>query len=130
MWIKLLCNCALNAISALGRASYGQIGANADARGLMLEVIDEVLAVARALNIPLPGIENRNAGMDIAMQIASEMAGAFSSTAQDIQRGKPSEIDSLNGYIARRGAELGISVPINHTLFTLVKLAEQSFGTR
>jgi 2-dehydropantoate 2-reductase len=41
-----------------------------------------------------------------------------------MNRGKRTEIDSLNGYIARRGAELGVSTPINHALFTLVKLAE------
>jgi 2-dehydropantoate 2-reductase len=53
------------------------------------------------------------------------MADAFSSTAQDLDRGRLTEIDALNGYVARRGAELGIPVPVNHALFTLVKLAEQ-----
>jgi 2-dehydropantoate 2-reductase len=52
------------------------------------------------------------------------MADAFSSTAQDLNRGQPTEIDALNGYISRRGAELGIPVPANHALFTLVKLTE------
>src|SRR5205085_1859830 len=45
LWIKLLCNCALNAISALGHARYGQIAENNDARALMQRVVDEVLAV-------------------------------------------------------------------------------------
>ena len=124
MWIKLLCNCALNSISALGRASYGQIANNADARRIMQHVVDEVLAVASAAGITLPNISDSKAGMAAAMDIATQMAGAFSSTAQDLQRGKTTEIDSLNGYIARRGAELGIDVPVNHALFTLVKLAE------
>ncbi len=53
------------------------------------------------------------------------MADALSSTAQDLNRRRPTEIDALNGYIARRGAELGVPVPVNHALFTLVKLAEQ-----
>jgi 2-dehydropantoate 2-reductase len=52
------------------------------------------------------------------------MSEAFSSTAQDLQRGKRTEIDSLNGYIARHGAELGVPTPVNHALYTLVKLAE------
>jgi 2-dehydropantoate 2-reductase len=59
-----------------------------------------------------------------SFKIATQMAEALSSTAQDLNRGKRTEIDSLNGYIARRGAELGVSTPINHALFTLVKLAE------
>jgi len=128
MWIKLLRNCALNAISALGRARYGQIAECADARVLMQRVVDEVLALAKAANVTLPGIPDSAAGMAAAMQIATELGGAFSSTAQDMQRERVSEIDSLNGYVARRGAELGVAVPVNHALFTLVKLAEQSFS--
>jgi 2-dehydropantoate 2-reductase len=46
-----------------------------------------------------------------------------------MMRGKRTEIDSLNGYIARRGAELGIPTPVNHALYTLVKLAEAGFDT-
>jgi 2-dehydropantoate 2-reductase len=126
LWIKLLCNCALNAISALGRARYGQIAENRDARQLMERVVDEVLAVARALHVILPGIADRSSGMAAAMELATQMSGALSSMAQDLQRGRPTEIDSLNGYISRRGAELGVEVPVNHALFTLVKLAEQS----
>jgi 2-dehydropantoate 2-reductase len=52
------------------------------------------------------------------------MSEALSSTAQDLLRGKRTEIDSLNGYISRRGAALGVATPINHALFALVKLAE------
>ena len=63
--------------------------------------------------------------MAAAMEIATQMAGALSSTAQDLDRGRPTEIDSLNGYVSRRGAELGVNVPVNQALFTLVKLAEQ-----
>src|SRR5207237_9290879 len=57
MWIKLLCNCALNAISALGNARYGQIAENSHARKVMQRVVDEVLAVARATDVRLTTIE-------------------------------------------------------------------------
>ena len=126
LWIKLLCNCALNAVSALGNARYGQIAENADARQLMQRVVEEVMAVARAAGIEMPAIKDIDTGMGAAMEIANQMTGAFSSTAQDLERGRLTEIDSLNGYIARRGAELGVDVRVNHALFTLVKLAEQS----
>ncbi|HJW37731.1 MAG TPA: 2-dehydropantoate 2-reductase [Candidatus Udaeobacter sp.] len=125
LWLKLLCNCALNAISALGHARYGQIAQNADAKQLMQDIVDEVLAVAGAARIVLPGVHDRALGMAAAMEIATQMADALSSTAQDLNRGRPTEIDALNGYIFRRGTELGVSVPVNHALFTLVKLAEQ-----
>ena len=125
LWVKLLCNCALNAISALGRARYGQIAQNADAKQVMEDIVGEVLRVAHAAGVILPKIRDRESGMAAAMEIATQMAGAFSSTAQDLNRGRPTEIDALNGYISRRGAELGVPVPVNHALFTLVKLAEQ-----
>jgi 2-dehydropantoate 2-reductase len=125
LWVKLLCNCALNAISALGNARYGEIAQNADAKLLMEHIVDEVLAVAQAGGVVLPGIRERESGMAAAMNIATQMADALSSTAQDLNRGRPTEIDALNGYIARRAAKLGIPAPVNHALFTLVKLAEQ-----
>jgi len=125
LWLKLLRNCALNAISALGRVRYGQIAQNDNARKLMEQIVDEVLAVARAARVLLPGVDDRESGMAAAMELANQMADALSSTAQDLNRGQPTEIDALNGYISRRGAELGIPVPANHALFTLVKLAEQ-----
>src|SRR5437773_1993064 len=126
LWLKLLRNCALNAISALGHARYGQIVQSDDAKKLMEQIVDEVLAVARAAGVVLSGVHDRKSGMAAAMELATQMADAFSSTAQDLNRGRPTEIDALNGYISRRGEELGIPVPVNHALFTLVKLAEQT----
>jgi 2-dehydropantoate 2-reductase len=126
LWLKLLRNCVLNAISALGQARYGEIAQNHDAKQLMQEIVNEVLAVARAAGVVMPGVNDHRSGMAAAMEIATQMADAFSSTAQDLNRGRPTEIDALNGYIARRGAELGVPVPVNHSLFTLVKLAEQT----
>jgi 2-dehydropantoate 2-reductase len=125
LWLKLLRNCALNAISALGHARYGDIAQNIDAKQLMKDIVDEVLAVARKAGVVMPGVHDRESGMAAAMELAMQMADAFSSTAQDLNRGRPTEIDALNGYIARRGAELGVPVAVNHALFTLVKLAEQ-----
>ena len=125
LWLKLLRNCALNAISALGHIRYGQIIQSEDAKKLMEQIVDEVLAVACAAGVVLPGVDDRESGMAAAMDLATQMADAFSSTAQDLNRGQPTEIDALNGYISRRGAELGIPVPANHALFALVKLAEQ-----
>ncbi|HEY2188822.1 MAG TPA: ketopantoate reductase C-terminal domain-containing protein, partial [Caldimonas sp.] len=57
-------------------------------------------------------------------RIAPAMPAQLSSTAQDMARGKPSEIDHLNGFVARRGRELGIPTPANQTLYALVKLVE------
>jgi 2-dehydropantoate 2-reductase len=52
------------------------------------------------------------------------MSEQYSSTAQDVLRGKRTEIDALNGYVAERAAALGIAAPVNRTLHALVKLRE------
>ena len=52
------------------------------------------------------------------------MTSQFSSTAQDLARGKRSEIDYLNGLIVQRGAALGVATPANRVLWALVKLLE------
>ena len=124
LWTKLVWNCALNAVSALGHAKYGQIAGSADAWKVVEAAVYEVLAVARAANIHPPGLEDPKAALAGALKIATQMAEALSSTAQDMNRGKLTEIDSLNGYVCRRGAELGVPTPVNHALYALVKLAE------
>jgi 2-dehydropantoate 2-reductase len=121
LWTKLVWNCALNAVSALGRAKYGLIASSPDAWKVVETAVYEVLAVARAAGIHPPGLEDPRAALAGALKIATQMAEALSSTGQDMNRGKRTEIDSLNGYVSRRGAELGVPTPVNHAL---VKLAE------
>ena len=124
LWTKLIWNCALNAISGLGKAKYGEIAGSREAREMVRAVVSEVLEVARAARIVLPGFENTHPAMEGAMKIAAQMAEARSSTARDLERGKRTEIDSLNGYIARCGERLGIATPVNQALTALVKLRE------
>ena len=56
--------------------------------------------------------------------IATAMPGQLSSTAQDMARGRTTEIDHLNGFVVRRGAELGVPTPVNQALHALVKLVD------
>lgn len=122
LWTKMIINCAYNAISALGRARYRQLGGNPWTRELMVKVIEESVAVAHTAGVRLPEINLVEAGL----KIAETMADATSSTAQDLARGRRTEIDALNGYLVRRGAELGVPTPVNQTLYALVKLLEES----
>jgi 2-dehydropantoate 2-reductase len=124
LWTKLVWNCALNALSALGKVTYGEILASADAKQLLETTVYEVLAVAKASGIQPAGLQDAKAALAGAYKVAEQMAATRSSTAQDMMRNKKTEIDSLNGFIVRRGRELNIPVPVNHALFTLVKLAE------
>mgnify|MGYP001568193477 CR=1 FL=1 len=122
LWAKLVWNCAGNAITALGRASYGQIARSESALQVFLAAANETIAVARAAGIRLPPVDLANANV----KLARDLGNATSSTAQDVQRGKRTEIDSLNGFVVRRGAELGVPTPVNSTLTALIKLLEDS----
>jgi 2-dehydropantoate 2-reductase len=119
LWAKLILNCAYNALSALGRLPYGELVQRPGVQAVMRDVVAECRAVASADGVSLPG------DMDSAVRrIAETMPTQFSSTAQDLKRGKPSEIDFLNGHVVRRGEALGVATPANRVLWTLVKLAE------
>lgn len=122
LWTKLIMNCAYNAISALSQTRYGRLVRNPWTREVMRQVIEEAVAVARAHGVQFADVNLVEAGL----KLADTMPDAISSTAQDIARGKRTEIDSLNGYVARRGAELGITTPVNQTLHALVKLLEKT----
>ena len=119
LWAKLVANCAYNAVSAISQLPYGVMIESPGVRELMRDVTDEVAAVAKADGVRmLPDLLERVYG------IAKAMPTQKSSTAQDLARGKPSEIDHLNGYIVRRSQALGIPTPANRALWALVKLVE------
>jgi 2-dehydropantoate 2-reductase len=122
LWMKLILNCAYNAVSALGRAQYRRAAGNRWTRAVMVKVIEEALGVARAAGVRLPEVNM----VESVLEISESMSNATSSTAQDLARGKRTEIDSLNGYLVRRGAELGVATPVNQTLHALVKLLEET----
>lgn len=120
LWSKLMVNCAYNAISGLAQLPYGQMAALPAIVEVQRAVVREVVAVAQADGQSL----QLDAALEAMERIARAMPAQLSSTAQDMARGKPSEVDHLNGFVARRGAELGIATPVNQTLHALVKLVE------
>ena len=124
LWSKLMVNCAYNAISGIAQASYGKLAALGERDHLANHRLlqREHLAEAEGVDLPLaPALEAMR-------KIAPAMPAQLSSTAQDMARGKPSEIDHLNGFVARRGAALGIATPANQALYALVRLIESERG--
>jgi 2-dehydropantoate 2-reductase len=119
LWAKLILNCAYNALSAIARLPYGELVKGVGVQEVMRDVVDECLAVARAMGVTVVG--DAWAGVE---KIVATMPGQYSSTAQDMARGKLTEIDYLNGYIERQGRAHGVPAPVNRVLFTLVKLLE------
>jgi 2-dehydropantoate 2-reductase len=122
LWVKLVINCSYNALSAVSRQRYGRIVGNPHTRNTIRQLVEEAVAVAEAAGVQM----TQSNMVEAAWKLGEVMSGTLSSTAQDIGRGKRTEIDSLNGYVARRGAELGVPTPVNQTLHALVKLIETS----
>ena len=119
LWGKLLLNCGYNAISAITDIPYGRMVALPGLARTVHDAVVECLAVAAALEVVIPG----DAWASVE-RIATSMPGQVSSTCQDLRRGKPTEIDHLNGYIVREGERLGVATPLNRALWALVKALE------
>jgi 2-dehydropantoate 2-reductase len=119
LWMKLIVNCAYNALSAITQLPYGRLVQGAGVTAVMHDVVDECLAVARAARVAVPG--DAHATVE---NIARTMPTQYSSTAQDVARGKRTEIDHLNGYVVRKGEALGVATPVNRVLHAIVKLKE------
>ncbi|WP_028225287.1 ketopantoate reductase family protein [Paraburkholderia ferrariae] len=123
LWAKLILNCAYNALSAIAQLPYGRLVQGEGVRASMHDIVAECIAVAQADGVSLPP------DVDLAVRrIAETMPGQYSSTAQDMARGKRSEIDHLNGLVVRRGETLGVATPANRLLHTLVRLIEDKAG--
>ena len=120
LWAKLILNCAYNAVSAITQLPYGRAVKGEGVKDVMKGVVAECLAVAQAEGVQVAGdVHAAVAGL------ADSMPSQLSSTAQDLARGKRSEIDYLNGLIVKRGEALGIATPANRVLWALVKLMEE-----
>jgi 2-dehydropantoate 2-reductase len=125
LWAKLVVNCAYNALSAITQLPYGRMVQGEGVPAVMRDVVDECLAVAGAVGVEVP----RDL-LQAVPRIAETMPGQFSSTAQDLARGKPTEIDHLNGFVVRKGDALGVPTPANRVLLALVKLLEERGSPR
>lgn len=119
LWAKLVLNCAYNALSALTNLPYGPLVAREGIARVMDDLVAECLAVAAADGVRIPGEVPAS-----VRRIAQTMPAQFSSTAQDLRRGRRSEIDHLNGYVVRRGEATGTPTPVNRCLHALVKALE------
>lgn len=119
LWQKLIINCSYNALSALTQQPYGWLVEQTGVNSVIADIVTECKCVAAADGLVL------GSSVDAAVQaIAQTMPGQLSSTARDVARGKPSEINHLNGYVVRRGQALGIATPANRLLQVLVNLVQ------
>ncbi len=122
---KLLYNCALNPLGAILGATYGELGENPASRAIMDAVIDEVYYVMRAMGIEaLWSTPDEYRAYFYEKQIPAT-ADHRSSMLQDLEAGKPTEVDAFTGYVAAMDRRHQVPTPVCDTLTNLVRFREQ-----
>jgi 2-dehydropantoate 2-reductase len=123
-WRKVIFNAATNPLGALTRLTHGRVCERADLRALVTQLVDEGKAVAAAQGIALDDDPERlidhAARKDVAYDHKASML-------QDVEARRATEVDYLNGGIARFGRELGVPTPQNEAIWALVKGLEASW---
>jgi len=122
-WEKVFVNIGINAIGALTGLENGQLLENNSLRKLMEKAVIEALVVSKALKINLSGVDY----VDLMYSVAKKTSNNKNSMLQDILKGRPTEIDFINGRIVEFGKKLGIEVVLNELLTVLIKGLESSF---
>ena len=135
-WSKLAINCQIAGFTGLTSAETRQ---NADTRSLAIKVTAELLEVARALGVsvePIVGIEPnkyeealtdravKEEVESILVEASKALRESRPSLAQDVMKGRKTEVDMLNGYVARKGAEVGVATPLNQAVLKVTKRLE------
>ena len=122
IWVKLLGNVAFNPISALTGGTLEELVRHPEVSQVVREVMREAEAVAARLDIELPiSIEQRMAG--------AEKVGAHkTSMLQDLEAGRPMEIEAVVGAVVELGERLGVPVPVTRAVYACVKLLDEKVG--
>src|SRR5262249_53879596 len=124
LWAKVFYNAALNPLGALLGLHYGALPESAHSRALMDGVIDEAFDVARAEGVSLPWSSAGGYRDEFYGRLVPATYDHRSSMLQDLERGRRTEIDAINGAVWRRGAEHGIKTPVNAALTQLIHTVE------
>jgi 2-dehydropantoate 2-reductase len=125
LWSKVLYNAALNPLGALLEVHYGALGEDPDLRGIMDGVIEEAFEVATRKGIPLPWKSAAAYRELFYGQLVPDTYAHRSSMLQDLERGRRTEIQAINGQVCRYGAEVGVPTPYNELLTRLISWRER-----
>lgn len=124
VWGKLLTNAGINALTAICRLRNGDLLAHDGTRELLAAAVREGAAVAAAKGIRLPYPDP----VAHTEEVARATGANYSSMLQDVLARRRTEIDTINGALAREGASVGVPTPVNATLASLVRTIEASYG--
>jgi 2-dehydropantoate 2-reductase len=117
IWGKLAVNAAINPLGALLNVPNGYLLTNRTARKYLVAAAQEVAAVAGALGISLPYPDAARRAIEVATATASN----YSSMCQDVQHGRPTEVEAICGSVVQYGEQLGIATPVNKRLLALIR---------
>lgn len=118
-WSKLMVNAVANPISAIIKKK-NKATLSRDLEATVERVIDECLQVAALDGVELDRVSCR----DFVRSIISKNSENTTSMYQDVIKGKRTEIDSFNGYVVDQARRHGLSVPVNETLYAIIKVIE------
>jgi 2-dehydropantoate 2-reductase len=125
LWAKIFYNAPLNALGALLQVHYGILAEEAELRRIMDGIIEEGFQVAEKKGIELLW---PNADAYRAVFYGRLVPSTYhhqSSMLQDLQRGRRTEIDAINGQIWRYGGELAVPTPFNEAMTRLIRQREK-----
>jgi len=116
IWVKILGNASFNPISALTGATLVKMARDADVRGVVRGMMEEAACVGARLGIELPvSIEQRIAG-------AEKVGEHKTSMLQDLEAGRPLELEAVVGAVLEMGERMGIAMPYTRTVYSCTKL--------
>jgi len=113
LWAKMLYNCALNPLGALHRVHYGALMENPAWKARMDGIIREIFSVAKVRGVPLLWERPEDFLAVFYGKLVPDTYNHRSSMLQDIEKGRRTEIESMNGMIVKYGKEAGIPTPLN-----------------
>jgi 2-dehydropantoate 2-reductase len=125
LWDKVLYNCALNALAAILGVPYGALAEHPDTREFMQRIIQEIYAVAQARGLALTLPTAADYVEHFLTRLVPPTAAHRPSMWQDLQAGRPTEIEALNGAICRYGGEMGLPTPYNEAVTRLIRFLER-----
>jgi 2-dehydropantoate 2-reductase len=126
LWSKVLVNVGINPLTALTGLRNGELLDRPEIMEVIRGAVEEAISVADALGVDL-GEEDH---VDRVYWVARATASNRSSMLQDIERGRRTEIDALNGAIVDSASLLGLDVPVNETLTAVVRGLEDARSSR
>lgn len=124
IWSKLIINSGINALSAITHLKNGLLLEYPYTKDIMRSAVAEAARIAKKKRIKL----QYDDPFQKVESVCKNTANNISSMLQDVLQKHKTEIDFINGAIARQGKQLGIATPVNETLTYLVKAIESSYS--